>query len=106
LNKDGNPDVVSINTTALQSSVTVFLGKSDGSYQPGVSYPLPGAVAQFGVLDDLNGDGILDLLVGSGSPGFQFSIFIGKGDGTFKAPQSFTPTANTVSFSDHLSPRT
>ncbi len=92
LNKDGNSDLVSINSNAIQSSVTVFLGKDDGSYQAGVDYALPGANSRYGVLDDLNGDGILDLLVSSDSPAFTFSIFIGNGDGTFQPPQTFTPT--------------
>ena len=91
LNKDGNADVVSINSNGAQSSLTVFLGKDDGSYQPGITYALPGANAQYGVLDDLNGDGILDLLVSSDSPTFAFSIFIGNGDGTFQPAQTFMP---------------
>jgi len=91
LNKDGNADVVSINSNGVYSSVTVFLGRDDGSYQPGVNYTLPGANAKYAVLDDLNGDGILDLLVSSDSPAFAFSIFIGNGDGTFQPPQNFTP---------------
>jgi len=94
LNKDGNADLISINSNAVQSSVTVFLGKDDGSYQPAVDYALPGANAQYGVLEDLNDDGILDLLVSSDSPAFAFSIFIGNGDGTFQPAQTFTP-ANT-----------
>lgn len=97
LNKDGNQDVISINSSGLQASVTVFLGNSDGSYQAGVNYPLPGANAQYGVLDDLNGDGILDLLVSSDNPTFSFSIFLGNGDGTFKSPQTFTPAGVSVS---------
>jgi len=92
LNKDGNADLVAINSNAIQSSVTVFLGNDDGSYQPGVNYALPGANSRYGVLDDLNGDGILDLLVSSDSPAFMFSIFIGNGDGTFQPPQTFIPT--------------
>jgi len=91
LNKDGNADLISINSNAVQSSVTVFLGKDDGTYQPGVTYALPGANARYGVLDDLNGDGILDLLVSSDSPTFAFSIFIGNGDGTFQTPKTFAP---------------
>lgn len=91
LNRDGNADLISINSNGSQSSVTVFLGKGDGTFQPGVDYALPGARAQYGVLDDLNGDGILDLLVSSESPAFGFSIFIGNGDGTFQPPRSFTP---------------
>ena len=100
LNKDGNADLISINSNAVQSSVTVFLGKDDGSYQAGVDYALPGANAQYGVLDDLNGDGILDLLVSSDSPTFAFSIFIGNGDGTFQPPQTFTPINTNLHYHD------
>jgi Bacterial Ig-like domain (group 3)/FG-GAP-like repeat len=100
LNKDGNPDIVSVNTTGLASSVTVFLGNSDGSYQPGVSYTLPGDSAQFLVLDDLNGDGNLDILVSSSTQNFQFSVLLGNGDGTFQAPQSFSPPTQFISVSD------
>jgi hypothetical protein len=100
LNKDGNPDLISIDTSALQSSITVFLSNPDGTFKAGTSFPLPGAVAEFGVVQDLNGDGNLDLLVGSGEPGYQFSIFLGKGDGTFQPAQTFTPPANSASFSD------
>ncbi len=100
LNKDGNADVVSINSNGFQSSVTVFIGKDDGTYQPGVDYPLPGAHAQYGVLDDLNGDGILDLLVSSDSPTFEFSIFMGNGDGTFQPPQTFRPTNTSLRYND------
>lgn len=92
LNRDGNADLISINSNGSQSSVTVFLGKNDGTFQPGVEYVLPGAHAQYAVLDDLNGDGILDLLVSSESPTFTFSIFLGNGDGTFQPPRNFTPT--------------
>jgi hypothetical protein len=91
LNGDGNEDVVSINNDGLSSSVTVFLGNSDGTYKTGVNYGLPYSAALFGVLDDLNGDGKLDLLASSSANGFAFSIFIGNGDGTFKAAQTFSP---------------
>jgi len=100
LNKDGNADLVSINSNGVQSSVTVFLGKGDGSYHAGVTYAsLPGANAEYGVLDDLNGDGILDLLVSSDSPAFTFSIFIGNGDGTFQPPKTFAPTVGGLQYS-------
>jgi len=100
LNEDGNADVVSINSDSAHSSVTVFLGKDDGTYQAGVTYPLPGANGQYAVLDDLNGDGILDLLVSSESPAFTFSIFIGNGDGTFQPPRSFTPANAGIHYND------
>lgn len=98
LNKDGNPDLVSINSNGFQSSVTVFLGNDDGTYGSGVDYLLPGANAQYAVLDDLNGDGNLDLLVSSDSPAFAFSIFLGNGDGTFQPPRTFAPENANLHF--------
>jgi hypothetical protein len=96
LNKDGIPDIVSMNTNGLAASITIFLGKADGTYQPGVNLALPGTSTRFGVIDDLNGDGNLDILVSSNNPSFAFSIFLGKGDGTFQPAQTFTPTGITL----------
>ena len=96
LNKDGIPDLVSMNTSGLASSITIFLGKADGTYQPGVNLALPGNATRFGVIDDLDGDGNLDLLVSSDNPTFAFSIFFGNGNGTFKPAQTFTPTGVTL----------
>jgi hypothetical protein len=95
LNGDGNPDFVSIDTDGVNSSVDIFLGNADGSYQSGTDIDFPGVVAQFGVLDDLNGDGKLDLLLITGT---QFTILLGKGDGTFQTPQTYTPPNDTLSF--------
>jgi hypothetical protein len=92
LNKDGDPDLISVNSNALKGDVTVFLGKAGGTFQAGVTYPLPGQNAFYAVVDDLNNDGNLDLLVSSDTPSFSFSIFLGKGDGTFSAPVQFSPS--------------
>ena len=92
LNKDGIPDLVSMNSSGLASSITIFFGKADGTYQPGVNVTVPGNATRFGVIDDLDGDGNLDLMVSSGIPGFSFSIFLGNGNGTFKPVQTFTPS--------------
>ena len=100
LNKDGNADLLSINSNGMQSSVTVFLGNGDGSYQPGIEYALPGANARYGALDDLNGDGILDLMVSSESPAFAYSIFIGNGDGTFQPPQTIAPADASLHYNE------
>ncbi len=97
LNKDGIPDLVSVNSNALKSDVTVFLGKAGGTFQAGVTYPLPGQNAFYVVVDDLNHDGNLDMLVSSDTPTFSFSIFLGKGNGTFNAPVQFSPSGLTNS---------
>jgi hypothetical protein len=94
LNKDGNPDLVAINTDGINSSVTVFLGNADGSYQTGVAYELPNQVVAFGAINDMNKDGIPDLVINSGSA---FTIFLGKGDGTFNTPVKVSP-ANATTF--------
>ncbi len=74
-NKDGIPDLVSMNSSGLASSITIFLGKADGTYQPGVNISVPGNATRFGVIDDLDGDGNLDLMVSSGYSRVQFFDF-------------------------------
>src|SRR5271154_856733 len=99
LNKDGNQDVVSINDDGLNSSVAVFLGNGDGTFQPATTLPLAGAIADFGVVDDMNGDGNLDLVIGASTRGvFQFLIYLGDGHGGFAAPVGYSPTPVDISF--------
>jgi len=100
LNNDGNQDVVSINTNGLNSSVSVILGNADGTYKPAVNYDIPNLVVSFGVLDDLNGDGNLDLIINPGSN--TFMIFLGNGDGTFQTPVTFSTGSEPLSFTDRF----
>ena len=100
LNGDGKADLVVANNTdpggggaGGTGSLTVFLGKGDGSFQTGVVLmlnvgPLSVAIA------DLNGDGVPDLIApttdqntipGPGS----VTVLVGNGDGTFKDPQTY-----------------
>jgi hypothetical protein len=68
INGDGKPDVAmgSYFGTKVCGSPAVLLGNGDGTFQQGVTYDsggqCPGPIA----MADLNGDGILDLVVGNG----------------------------------------
>ena len=55
------------------ASVSVLLGRGDGTFATRVDYGRTGYSATLG---DLNGDGALDLVTTT-------SVFLGRGDGTF-----------------------
>jgi hypothetical protein len=77
LDADGIPDILG---TDDSGNLLSFLGKGDGSFQPGGSSSL-GARFQLGVLADFNRDGIADLALITASN--EIAIVIGDGNGTF-----------------------
>ncbi|MGH8401678.1 MAG: FG-GAP repeat domain-containing protein, partial [Gammaproteobacteria bacterium] len=79
LNKDGIADVITVNYAA--DSVSVLLGKSDGTYQPRVSYGVGSGPLDVQIAD-LDGDGNLDIAVVDATDS-TVSILYGKGNGTF-----------------------
>jgi len=96
LNGDGKLDLIAVlNTPPAQGiaygGVWTFLGKGDGTFQPGVRQVLtsrPQLMAAFSVaIGDLNGDGKPDLVIAA--PGASLNIFMGNGDGTFN-PSAMT----------------
>jgi len=111
LNKDGNGDLVVTNSVLTTSgSMSVLLGNADGTFQTAVSYPTPGQGTVAAVIDDVNGDGKLDIvavssaLANSGGVAQQISVLLGKGDGTFEAAQSFTVPALPGSTPEYSTP--
>lgn len=68
-------------------SVIIYLGNGDGTFTAGQQYEAQLDVGGIGVAD-INGDGVLDLLVLHGP----LTVFLGKGDGTFTQLPDITVT--------------
>jgi len=96
LNNDGRLDIVTSNRDS--NSITILLGKPDGTFAPGVDYFVGQGPTALGT-GDFNGDGILDLAVTNGDDS-TVSILVGNGDGTFQSigtlPLPGAPTALAV----------
>src|SRR5437016_1683065 len=88
-NGDGKVDLAVANSGASNgvASVSVLLGRGDGTFNPAVNYS-----GGFGSLSlavgDFNRDGKLDLVEANFSTG-NVTILSGNGNGTFQAPRSY-----------------
>ena len=90
INGDGLPDVVASGVgygAGDNGNVAVFLANADGTFRSATSFPNGGSIF---TIEDLNGDGKLDLVIdngydanGSSIPGV--TTMLGNGDGTFRA---------------------
>ena len=83
-NQDGNQDLVSAND--LSNTVSVLLGKGNGSFQTAINFPA-GSRPQSVVVAYLNRDNIRDLAVANRAG--NVSVLLGNGDGTFRPAASF-----------------
>jgi len=86
-NGDGIPDLAAaITSQTSNSTLSIYLGKGDGTFQVAASYNPLGSL-EFGNMfaADVNRDGKPDLLVAAsaGSSGSSLTAYLGKGDGTF-----------------------
>src|SRR6266566_2284396 len=93
-NRDGKLDLAVANIGAGNgvSSVSVLLGRGDGTFRPAINYSA-GSFPQSVAVGDFNGDGKLDLAVASFGSGV--SILLGNGDGTFKSPANYGESGPT-----------
>jgi hypothetical protein len=85
LNHDGKLDLVVASAYNLAGGVSVLLGNGNGTFAPAVSYPSPTVVSASNAvaIGDFNGDGKPDIAA-TNYDGYDVSVFIGVGDGTFK----------------------
>lgn len=81
LSGDGNADLVIAYATSTSNFLRVLIGNGNGTFGPGADYPTDGMALQVAAAD-LDGDGITDLVVLSGTE--TLSVLLGKPDGTFQ----------------------
>ncbi|HEY7333478.1 MAG TPA: FG-GAP-like repeat-containing protein [Bryobacteraceae bacterium] len=77
-NLDGKLDLAVLTESSTgQNGIAILLGRGDGGFQPPILYSNVGSGGL--AAGDLNGDGIPDLVAGTG-------YLLGNGDGTFQTP--------------------
>jgi hypothetical protein len=84
-NGDGITDIAVANLGA--NTISILLGKSDGTFQPHVDYAVGSSPLSIAA-GDFNGDGKIDLAVAN-SGSNSISILLGNGDGAFQTHVDF-----------------
>jgi hypothetical protein len=83
VNNDGKLDIVAANEGADGGwSMSIFLGKGDGTFAAKVDYTSGGGPTSV-ALGDVNYDGNLDIVTSNAMAGYTVTVMLGKGDGTF-----------------------
>jgi hypothetical protein len=98
-NNDGILDLAVVNqyvdNTYSSGSISLFLGKGDGTFLPRITTPISGFPESL-VVADFNRDGMLDVATLRYSPA-TMSIVYGNGDGTFQPTNDVTISASLFS---------
>jgi hypothetical protein len=110
VNGDGKPDLIIANQqqgkTDPEGSISVMLGRGDGTFHAAVNYSSGGESAYSISVADVNGDGKLDLVVANGCLGSDcltgsVGVLLGKGNGTFEKVRTYRSGAASV-FGSHV----
>lgn len=92
VNGDGFLDFIGGRTT-VADSVYVGLGQGDGTFSTALSYQTQNFQIEDLEVNDLNGDGVADIVVAHG--GTSISVLFGNGDGSFGGLEAITSTGTT-----------
>lgn len=86
LNRDGRPDLIAV---TQNRTLAVSIGNGDGSFKAATSYASDLAGLLFDtVVTDINRDGYQDLLAPMSNDDV-LDVFLGNGDGSFKAARTY-----------------
>ncbi len=86
VNGDGKADLIVTNTYSNPHTVSVLIGKGDGTFDTKVDYAT-GYQPKSVISADVNGDGKFDLITANYGT---VSVLIGNGDGTFNTKVDYT----------------
>ncbi len=95
LNGDGQVDIV---VSAINHGATVLLGRGDGTFTTAGTYSVDGSAVGL-VLADLDGDGVLDMIVSTETAPGGIRVFHGVGDGTFGAEVPYDTGRQSIGLS-------
>ena len=102
LNGDGKLDLIA-NTFGNPGSINIFLGNGDGTFTPDAAAQINNAFDASNIaVADFDGDGKLDLgiAVPFGYNYGEVQIYLGNGDGTFRAGDLYATFANSIAAAD------
>ena len=96
LNLDGHVDLIA--GSERSNMLSIHLGRGDGTFLPVQRLAVTGERNTYGLaVDDVNGDGVADIVVCSANNGTQISVLLGLGDESFRPPVSFSAGNDTFS---------